>query len=167
MALPSTFLEVSPRPPNPGPDFQSPSTTCSQPSCSQQAEALICSTSVLSPTCVQGLKSLSAPLLCLPMGRTEQSPQVPQAMGSGSPAGSLAFGNMFQHLAGVTAGCYALRMGKGLFPSNPAPGKTGPAQPQPATCSQDQGHRLYLIWPQGPYQQPPFPTTDICITGQM
>lgn len=80
----------------------------------------------------------------------------------------MAFGYMFQHSARVTVGCHLLRVGKGLFPFCSAPGKTGPAGPQPATGSQDQSHRHYLIWPQGSHNQPPLTTMKgIFIRSQM
>lgn len=42
----------------------------------------------------------------------------------------MALGHLFQHSAEVITGCHALKMGKGVFLSSPAPGKTDPAWTQ-------------------------------------
>lgn len=128
-----------------------------------------CIAPLFPPQLVSKISLISLPPHSPPAPWEEQKSHLgsSHAVGWGGPAGSLAFGGMFQHSVRVTVGCHLLRVGKGLFPFSSAPGKTGPAGPQPATGGQDQGHRHYLIWPQGSHNQPPLTMKGIFIRSQM
>lgn len=99
-----------------------------------------------SPQLVSNILLLSLSPSFLPASWKEQKNHLgsSHAVGSGTPTGSLAFMCVFQCSGGVTAGCHAKKMGKGLFLSSLAPGKTGPTWPQPATDNEDPGHEFHL-----------------------
>lgn len=119
---------------------------CSQPCCSQQVEALICGTSVLSPTCFQHSASQSqAPPSFLPHGKNRKITWGPPMLWAQAPQQGL------WHLCvcssaqvGSPLAAMQRRWVKGLFLSRLAPGKTGPTWPQPATDNEDPGHEFHL-----------------------